>query len=184
MSTRESYRPGAAAGATVRKEGERWTLVVERELRHTPEKVWAALTDPAQLREWAPFDVDHGLDTVGPVRLATVGAPQVQVSESRVTRADAPRLLEFDWGGQPLRWELQPLAGGGTKLTLWHGIDRNFVAMGAAGWQICLDVLERFVAGEPIGRIVGADAMKFDWPRLNTEYASQFGIEARMPWKV
>jgi hypothetical protein len=53
--------------------------------------------------------------------------------------------------------------------------------MGAAGWQICLDVLERFVAGEPIGRIVGAEAMKFEWPRLNAEYAKQFGVEAVMP---
>jgi hypothetical protein len=50
--------------------------------------------------------------------------------------------------------------------------------MGAAGWQICLDVLDRFLDGAPIGRIVAGDAMKFDWPRLNAEYARQFGIEA------
>jgi hypothetical protein len=30
----------------------------------------------------------------------------------------------------------------------------------------------------PIGPIVGGDAMKFDWQRLNVEYARQFGIEA------
>jgi hypothetical protein len=39
-------------------------------------------------------------------------------------------------------------------------------------------VLERLLAGEPMGRIVGPDAIKFDWERLNTEYAKQFGIEA------
>jgi hypothetical protein len=32
--------------------------------------------------------------------------------------------------------------------------------------------------GTPIGRLVGGDAMKFGWQRLNTEYAKQFGIEA------
>jgi hypothetical protein len=47
--------------------------------------------------------------------------------------------------------------------------------MGAAGWHICLDVLDRLVAGQPIGRIVGPEAMKFDWQRLNVEYAKQFG---------
>ena len=40
------------------------------------------------------------------------------------------------------------------------------------------DVLDRLLAGEPIGRIVGAEAMKFGgWQRLNAEYAKQFGIE-------
>jgi hypothetical protein len=48
--------------------------------------------------------------------------------------------------------------------------------MGAAGWHICLDVLDRLVGDEPIGRIVGGEAMKFGWPRLNEEYAKRFGI--------
>ncbi len=50
--------------------------------------------------------------------------------------------------------------------------------MGAAGWHICLDVLTHSLDGKPLGRIVGAEAMKFEWPRLNTEYATQFGVEA------
>jgi hypothetical protein len=50
--------------------------------------------------------------------------------------------------------------------------------MGAAGWHICLDVLDRLLADNPIGRIVGPDAMKFaGWQRLNAEYAEQFGVE-------
>ena len=58
MTTRESYVPGSAAGAEVRKDGEKWTLILVRELRHPPERVWRALTGPAHLREWAPFDTD------------------------------------------------------------------------------------------------------------------------------
>jgi hypothetical protein len=60
-----------------------------------------------------------------------------------VRRADAPRALEFSWGGSDIRWELEPLSGGGTRLMLWHNIDRGFISMGAAGWHICFDVLER-----------------------------------------
>jgi hypothetical protein len=93
-----------------------------------------------------------------------------------VKRAEAPKLLEYSWGGNDLRWELEA-AGSGTRLTLWHNIDRNYISWGAAGWHVCLDVLDRFLAGEPIGRIVGADAMKFDgWQRLCGEYAKQFGV--------
>jgi uncharacterized protein YndB with AHSA1/START domain len=177
MSSRDNYKPGPAAGAEVRKDGEKWTLVLVRDLHHPPAKVWQALTEPAQLREWAPFDADRSLDSVGPVKLSTVGTPAPQISETRVTRADAPKLLEFQWGGNDMRWQLEPL-GDGTRLTLWHNIDRGFISMGAAGWHICFDVLDRFLAAEPLGRIVAGEAMKFDWPRLNTEYAKQFGLEA------
>jgi uncharacterized protein YndB with AHSA1/START domain len=179
MNDREQYAPGAASGAQVRKDGEKWTLILVRELRHSPEKVWQALTDPAHLREWAPFEADGSLGTAGTtVKLTTLRAPAPVVSETTVTRADAPKLLEYNWGGNDIRWELEAFAGG-TRLTLWHNIDRRFISWGAAGWHICFDVLERLLAGEPIGRIVGADAVKFGgWQRLNAEYAKQFGIEA------
>ena len=89
MTDREQYTPGPASGAQVRKDGEKWTLILVRELRHSPEKVWQALTDPAHLREWAPFDADGSLGTVGTtVKLTTVGAPTPHVTE---TNSDASR---------------------------------------------------------------------------------------------
>ena len=178
MTDRQQYAPGPASGVQVRKDGEKWTLILVRNLRHSPEKVWQALTEPAHLREWAPFEANGNLGTVGrTVKLTTVGAPTPQVSETKVTRADAPKVLEYNWGAGDIRWELEAF-GGGTRLTLWHNIHRNFISMGAAGWHICLDVLERLLADQPIGRIVGAEAMKFDgWQRLNAEYAKQFGVE-------
>jgi uncharacterized protein YndB with AHSA1/START domain len=178
MTDRGQYTPGPATGAQVRKDGEKWTLILIRELRHSPEKVWQALTDPAHLREWAPFEADGSLGAVGTgVKLTTVGAPAPQVCETTVTRADAPKVLEYNWGGSDIRWELEAL-GGGTRLTLWHNIDRRFISWGAAGWHICFDVLERFLAGEPMGRMVGAEVLKFGgWQRLNAEYAKQFGME-------
>jgi uncharacterized protein YndB with AHSA1/START domain len=171
MTDRDQYTPGPASGAQVRKDGEKWTLVLVRELRHSPEKVWQALTDPAHLREWAPFEVDASLGTVGTVKLTWVGTSKPL--EIRVTRAAAPRVLEYN----DTRWELEAF-GGGTRLTLWTNLDRRFISMGAAGWHIAFDVLDRFLRGTPIGRIAGGEAMKFDgWQRLNAEYAKQFGVE-------
>jgi len=170
MTIRDLYTPGPASGAQVRKDGEKWTLILVRELRHSPEKVWQALTDPAHLREWAPFVADGSLGTVGTVKLTWVGTQQAL--ETRVTRADAPKMLEYN----DTRWELEAF-GGGTRLTLWHNIDRRFISWGAAGWHISFDVLDRFLSGTPIGRIAGGEAMKFGWQRLNAEYAKQFGIE-------
>jgi uncharacterized protein YndB with AHSA1/START domain len=178
MTKRQHYTPGPANAARVRKDGEKWTLILVRELRHPPQKVWQALTDPAHLREWAPFEADGSLGVAGrTVKLTTVGAPTAQVSDTTVTRADAPKLLEYNWGAGQMRWELEAV-GAGTRLTLWHDIDRRFISMGAAGWHICVDVLDHLLDGTPIGRIVGPEAMKFDgWQRLNAEYAQQFGVE-------
>jgi uncharacterized protein YndB with AHSA1/START domain len=176
MIDREQYTPGPAYGAQVKKDAvpndkDKWTLILVRELRHSPEKVWQALTDPAHLREWAPFVTDGNLGTIGTVKLTWVatGAP----IETMVTRAEAPQVLEY--GDQ--RWELEP-SGDGTRLTLWHNIDRRFISWGAAGWHICFDVLDRLLRGTPTGRIAGGDAMKAaGWRRLVVEYAKQFGVE-------
>jgi len=134
MTDREQYTPGPASGAQVQKDGEKWTLILVRELRHSPEKVWQALTDPAHLREWAPFEGrwepgygrNHGEAHHG-------GSTHAAGFPTRVTRADAPKVLEYNWGGNDIRWELEG-TGLGTRLTLWHDIDRRFISMGAAGW--------------------------------------------------
>ena len=167
------YAPGPASGARVgKKDGEKWTLILVRELRHSPEKVWEALTDPAHLRQWAPFEVDASLGTVGTVKLTWIGNPTP--IETKVTRVEAPRVLEYGDN----RWELEAMDGG-TRLTLWSSIDRRFIAWGAAGWHISFDVLDRLLAGQPIGRIAGGDAMMMGaWQRLVAEYAEQFGAEA------
>ena len=170
MTDLEHYSPSPAYGAQVRKGGDKWTLILVRELRHSPEKVWQALIDPAQLREWAPFVTNGSLGTVGTVNLTWVGT--TAPLETKVTRAEAPVVLEYN----DTRWELEPL-GSGTRLRLWHKIDRRFISMGAAGWHICFDVLDHLLSGTPIGRIAGSDAMKFGWQQLNAEYAKQFGIE-------
>lgn len=165
----DQYMAGAANGARVEKGGDKWTLVMVRELRHSPEKVWEALTDPAQLREWAPFDVDGSLGTAGrTVKLTWVGT--TAPIDTTVTRAEGPGVLEYG----DIRWELEP-SGGGTRLTLFAKIDRNYVSWGAAGWHISLDVLDRLLGGNPLGRIAGGNAVKVGWKRLTEEYAQQFG---------
>jgi hypothetical protein len=173
MSNLEHYTPGPASGAQVRKGGDKWTLILVRDLRHSRDRVWEALTDPVHVREWAPFVVDGDLGSAGnTVKLTWVGNPTP--IDTTVTRAEAPEVLEFG----DIRWELEA-TDVGTRLTLWTNIDRRFVAWGAAGWHIAFDVLDRLLSGNPIGRIAGIEAMKFQgWQRLVAEYATQFGLDA------
>lgn len=174
MSQSDDYQAGPAQGAHIEQQGDDWVLVVERRLRHAPAKVWQAITDPQQLRQWAPFDADRSLAQPGTARLSTVGTVEPHVTETEIKRAEAPTLLELGWGDNDLRWHLEALDDGGTLLTLWHSIGRDYIAMGAAGWHICFDVLQHYLGGDPLGRLVGPDAMAHGWPRLHQEYSEQF----------
>src|SRR5690348_5178204 len=178
MPDQNAYTPGPAYDAEAVKEGTRWTLAMVRTFKHPPERVWEAITDPEHLREWAPFDASGSLATTGAtVSLTTVGAPAAQVDEITVARAEPPRVLEYEWGAHPMRWELEPFQGG-TRLKLWTSIPKNYIAMGAAGWHICFDVMGRLLDGAPVGRRVGMGLMSDEgWNRLHAEYAKRFGIE-------
>jgi uncharacterized protein YndB with AHSA1/START domain len=171
------YQPGKAVDAEVRQEGSRWTLVFIRELRHPPSRVWEALTDPDDLREWAPFDPNRNLGTTGAATLTMVGTATPTRMECDVRRADPPHVLEYTWGDDVVRWELEDIDAG-TRLTLSHTlVDRIWLPKVATGWHMCIDLVEHALAGSPIGRIAGKDAKLHGWERLNAEYSEQLGIE-------
>ena len=187
MSNREQYMPGTAAGADIRK-GRRDVDARSRprpppptgeglegaDRARAPSRMGAVRFRPEPRCRRRREALDGGSHAAGHRDPGEAGRRAQGCSSTAGADSD-------------LRWELEPL-GGGTRLTLWHNIDRGFISMGAAGWHICFDVLDRFLAGQPIGRIVGPEAMKFGgWQRLNAEYAKQFGVElpdaGRPPWK-
>jgi hypothetical protein len=85
-------------------------------------------------------------------------------------------VLQYEWAGDLLRWELAP-TDGGTRLTLRHTVQSEvWVPRVAAGWHLCLDVADRLLAGEPIDPIVGGDARRHGGDELRIAYAAQLGI--------
>ncbi len=117
---RENFRPSPLGDARIEKPS---TLVFVRELRAPPERVWAALTDPAKIAQWAPFDANRDLATTGSAALVAGGTGDPsETSAIVVKRADPPRVLEYTWGNDLLHWELEPIATG-TRLTLRHTVE-------------------------------------------------------------
>jgi uncharacterized protein YndB with AHSA1/START domain len=152
-----------------------WTLIFVRELRQAPAVVWAALTAPEQLDRWAPFTASRDLGSPGEAVLVMVDGPDRTDMTAKVLRAEAPALLEYTWGDDRLRWELEP-SGDGTRLTLRHTLARpDMDATVAAGWHLCLHVLRRLLDGDPIGVIRGRDAMDHGWEELREGYATKLG---------
>ena len=73
-----------------------------------PRRVWAALTDPVQVGAWSPFTADRDLGRVGDATLTMLDGDVREDLPARVARAERPRLLEYTWGTDRLRWELAP----------------------------------------------------------------------------
>jgi uncharacterized protein YndB with AHSA1/START domain len=173
---RSTYQPSPLTDVDCVRDNDRWTLVFVRDLRHPPEKVWAALTEPAQLAEWAPYTTDRDLGSPGDATLTMIDGDVAEPMAASVRRAERPTLLEYLWGTDLLRWELAA-TDTGTRLTLRHTVaDRAFVPKIAAGWHICLDVAEHLLDGQPVGPIRGSEARDYGWDGLNDAYAEKLGI--------
>ncbi len=168
---RDAYRPSPLGQAEAEKDGEHWTLVFHRDLRHPPEKVWAALTEPDQLDQWAPWAADRDLGKPGDATLTMIDGETRQDMTATVVVAEAPNVLEYLLGTDRLRWELQATATG-THLTLRHTVTgADLLSKVAAGWHICLDVAEHLLDGDPVGVIRGREAMDHGWSELEQAYA-------------
>jgi uncharacterized protein YndB with AHSA1/START domain len=173
---RTSFEPGPLADVDARFVDDRWTLVFVRDFHHPPEKVWGALTEPAQLREWSPFTADRDLGRVGDATLTMIDGDTTEDLRASVTRAEPRTVLEYTWGTDVLRWELAP-TDSGTRLTLRHTVQGGeWVPKAAAGWHICFVVAEHLLDGQPIGPIRGQDALNYGWDELNDGYAKKLGV--------
>lgn len=118
----------------------------ERRIAHPQDAVWRMVTEPGELRHWFPCEVELELRVGGPMRF--VFSPDFAF-DGEVLELDAPRTFAFLWGEDVLRFELAP-DGDHTRLTLLHVLHtegEDAAAKTAAGWHVCLDAMERRLAG-------------------------------------
>lgn len=154
---------------TLHSTGGRWVLRFERQLAHPVEKVWRAVTEPAQLAHWFPAEMQVDLHPGAKIRFVFSGG-EGPTLDGEVLELDAPRVFAFTWGDSILRLELVP-DDGGCLLRFTHTFDDHPAAASfAAGWEICLGGLESLLEGEP-GR-----QPPEQWPDLHEEYVERFGL--------
>jgi len=161
--------------ASVQSEAGRWSLRLERDIAHSPEQVWAALTKADRVRQWAPYAPARDLDVVGDVLLpqAEGGEPAEGAPEpGQVLEADRPRLLVLLWGGQIVRYELTPTSSGQVHLVLIHTFDQREEAPDyASGWHLCLSALVGRLDGRDVPAVAGNVAREYGWQSLRDDYA-------------
>ena len=149
-----------------------WALHFVRRLRHSPAKVWAALADPEQRAAWFPGTMTGELTPGATLRFAT-GVDSVPDFTGTVLAVEPERLLEFTWGEDVLRFEIEPTPEG-CRLTLRDSIaELGKAARDGAGWHVCLEQLDVALAGRP-----DCDTPGERWTEVHPSYVAAFGPEA------
>jgi uncharacterized protein YndB with AHSA1/START domain len=153
---------------TLEQAGPRWRLRFTRDLTHPVDRVWRAVTEPEHLKAWFPMRITGDWVVGGTLTFAD---PEGRGPEftGQVLAYKPPSLLEFSWGTDELRLELQP-HGAGCTLTLLDTFDElGQAARDAAGWHVCLDLLA--------AHLDGTDSST-KWIEVQPRYVVAFGPEA------
>jgi uncharacterized protein YndB with AHSA1/START domain len=141
----------------------------ERVYDHPIDRVWALVTDPAELAHWFPFPkVTVELTRGGAMTFSGDRSMPDAVVAGRVTAIDPPHLFAFDWGGDELRFDLTRLDAARTRLTLTDILEaRDAAARNAAGWDLRLAALDDRAAGRP-----PADHPPTEWKQRYDAYVA------------
>jgi uncharacterized protein YndB with AHSA1/START domain len=139
-------------------------LRFERRMAHAPERVWRAVTEPAELAQWF----------VGPVPWTPQLGETFEVAgqPGEITALDAPRRLAWSWGEERYAFELAP-DGDGCRLVFTHVFNPQYgpADQHAAGWETYFERLDIHLAG---GALSEQDAHG-SITELHERYAARFG---------
>jgi uncharacterized protein YndB with AHSA1/START domain len=140
-------------------------LRFERTLAHPVERVWRAVSEPAELERWFPATVDW--------TPATGEKFEVAGSSLEVTEVDAPHRLAWTFAGDLYSFDLAA-DGAGCRLIFIHVVDdRGLTAQTATGWETYFARLEPHLAG---GYLSEEEAHE-SWGEIHELYAERFGVD-------
>ncbi|WP_202912181.1 ArsR/SmtB family transcription factor [Nesterenkonia muleiensis] len=139
-------------------------LRFELGLDYPIERVWQAVSVPAELAQFFPGAADWT-----PATGETIDAGGMSVE---VTQVDAPHRLAWVFAGQPQSFELTE-EGDGCRLVFTHLIDDLPAAQTATGWETYLSRLEPHLAGRPLSE----ERAHRPWAEIHELYAERFGVD-------
>jgi uncharacterized protein YndB with AHSA1/START domain len=146
-------------------------LRFERTLKHSPAKVWRAITTPEGLAAWFPAAVELDLEPGAAMRFTfPEQAPVDGTGGGEVLEVDPPRVFAFRWNADVLRFELTP-DGDGCVLRFSQVLgDRLAAGRNAFGWDVCLGALAADLDGEPFEQ-------PSEWLAPMEAYLRSFGLD-------
>ena len=143
-----------------------------RSLPHPQEKVWRAITEPEHLSRWFPTTIE-GERRAGATLTFSFPEGEAPPLEGELLVFEPPSVMEFRWGTDIVRIELQPTTDG-TALTMLDVLhEHGKAARDGAGWHTCLNSLQAALGGGSNPR-----EHMHAWKTANEYYVEAFGPEA------
>ncbi len=140
-------------------------LRFERLLNHPVDRVWRAVSEPAELERWFPAATDW-TPAIGE-KFEAYGAT------GEVTEVDPPHRLAWTYGTDQFRFELTG-EDGGCRLVFVHVFaDRALAAQTAAGWDAYLTRLVPHLDGGHLSE----EQAHGHWGEIHEGYAERFGVD-------
>ena len=140
-------------------------LRFERTFTHSIERVWRAISAPAELERWFPAAADW--------TPATGETFEAYGATGEVTDVAAPHRLAWSFGGEQYSFELSAQESG-CRLVFTHVFDdRTLAAQTAAGGETDLSRLEPHLAGSHLSE----DEAHEPWAEIHERYAERFGVD-------
>jgi uncharacterized protein YndB with AHSA1/START domain len=149
------------------------TVRFTRLLPHPPHKVWRALTEEEHLAAWLPTTIEGDLAAAGAPLRFDFRHVSIAAIDGHAITFDPPRLLEYRWGDETLRFELTPRASGTSLEFCATFAETGRAARDAAGWHACLDELGYNLDGR-----TAPSTTDERWRLVNPQYAARFGPDA------
>ena len=140
-------------------------LRIERRLPHSVERVWRAVTEPAELARW--FVAEASWTPAAGEEFEAAG------QHGRVTVVEPPRLFAWEWGVERYSFELEP-DGDGCRLAFTHVFNPE---MGppwqhAAGWETYFNRLDAHLDGGYLSEEDAHSGIETLMERYRAEFAA------------
>jgi uncharacterized protein YndB with AHSA1/START domain len=161
-------------------------LRFERRYRHPMERVWRAISDPTEMAQWFPSNVEGNREVGAEVTFDDESQRAVALEVGEPTRDDGPmfrgtvvaydppKVFSFTWGGELLRFELAP-DGAETILVFTQILSHQSVAArNGSGWHMCLGELDRLLGVAPADH-------DLSWTDVYDDYIARMGPALGVP---
>jgi len=148
--------------AAIEQVGKGYIARYERQIGHPIEHVWAMLVDNDEL--------EKGFQELRIGELRKGGFMKFDMQDGKFEQLEIYEytlhsVLEFDWFGDVVRFELHPEQKGCLLI-----FQETFTTINEqrikdlAGWHVCLDVIKLLLDGKPI------ESRKDDWKKWHNNY--------------
>lgn len=147
------------------------TIRLERRLAHRPERVWRAISDPAELAQWF----------VAPVAWTPAVGERIDAfgQSGEVTEVDPPHRLAWTFGPERYAYTLAPDGDDGCLLVFEHVFDPQHgpQEQHESGWRVYFGRLDALLDGAPVSEAEAHVALLEEGPSIRLQRRLPHGVD-------